>query len=45
MSAQNNPECEIYKKKPECEFSQNLNIFRIFVFEKNECRAQYSENL
>jgi len=25
MSAQNKPECEIYKKKPECEFSLLLN--------------------
>ena len=27
MSAQNKPECEIYKKKPECEFFLMENIY------------------
>jgi len=34
MSAQNKPECEIYKKKPECEFSLNYIKLIEFMFSR-----------
>jgi len=43
MSAQNKPECEIYKKKPECEFSQSRTSNRKFHEMRNACYHQFGK--